>query len=217
MGGTGIAGARPPTARGGRNGGAIGILGRSSGLAEGGAGGGTTAAATAAGAVTTGAGGAAGAASAGAGGATTTGTTGGGGGGGALAITGASATLGAASGGASGRARSTTGLGECSISAVMVIGALEGARITATAACSCSLSWMVDSCSESSPESLPGVDSTASKPKWRRIEFAKSSSSELECVFLSSTPSTGSRSIILPGLTSSSLASSLIRILLIDA
>ena len=212
MGGTGIAGARPPTARGGRNGGAIGILGRSSGLAEGGAGGGTTAAATAAGAVTTGAGGAAGAV-----GAATTGTTGGGGGGGALAITGASATLGTASGGASGRARSTTGLGECSISAVMVIGALEGARITATAACSCSLSWMVASCSESSPESLPGVDSTASKPKWRRIEFAKSSSSELECVFLSSTPSTGSRSIILPGLTSSSLASSLIRILLIDA
>ena len=209
MGGTGIAGARPPTARGGRNGGAIGILGRSSGLAEGGAGGGTTAAAMAAGAVTTGG------AGAGAGGAATTGTTGGGGG--ALAITGASATLGAASGGAIGRARSTTGLGEFSISAVMVIGALEGARITATAACSCSLSWMVDSCSESSPESLPGVDSTASKPKWRRIEFAKSSSSELECVFLSSTPSTGSRSIILPGLTSSSLASSLIRILLIDA
>ena len=211
MGGTGIAGARPPTARGGRNGGAIGILGRSSGLAEGGAGGGTTAAAMAAGAVTTGG------AGAGAGGAATTGTTGGGGGGGALAITGASATLGAASGGAIGRARSTTGLGGFSISAVMVIGALEGARITATAACSCSLSWMVDSCSESSPESLPGVDSTASKPKWRRIEFAKSSSSELECVFLSSTPSTGSRSIILPGLTSSSLASSLIRILLIDA
>ena len=211
MGGTGIAGARPPTARGGRNGGAIGILGRSSGLAEGGAGGGTTAAAAAGGAVTTGG------AGAGTGGAATTGTTGGGGGGGALAITGASATLGAASGGAIGRARSTTGLGGFSISAVMVIGALEGARITATAACSCSLSWMVDSCSESSPESLPGVDSTASKPKWRRIEFAKSSSSELECVFLSSTPSTGSRSIILPGLTSSSLASSLIRILLIDA
>jgi len=49
----------------------------------------------------------------------------------------------------------------------------------------------------------------------RRIMSARSSSSELECVFLSLIPSSGSRSMIRPGLTSSSLASSLIRILLI--
>jgi len=49
----------------------------------------------------------------------------------------------------------------------------------------------------------------------RRTSSAMSSSSELELVFLSTTPSSGRRSIITLGLTSSSRASSLMRILLI--
>ena len=49
-----------------------------------------------------------------------------------------------------------------------------------------------------------------------RIRRARSSSIELEWVFLSWTPRFGSASMIALGLTSSSLASSLIRILLID-
>ena len=52
-------------------------------------------------------------------------------------------------------------------------------------------------------------------PKRRRIWSATSSSRELECVFLSATPSSGSRSRMTLGLTSSSRASSLMRILLI--
>lgn len=52
--------------------------------------------------------------------------------------------------------------------------------------------------------------------KWLRMRRARSSSIELEWVFLSWTPRFGSASMIALGLTSSSLASSLIRILLID-
>jgi hypothetical protein len=51
--------------------------------------------------------------------------------------------------------------------------------------------------------------------KRRRTSSATSSSSELECVFLSLTPSSGNSSRMTFGLTSSSRASSLIRILLI--
>lgn len=72
---------------------------------------------------------------------------------------------------------------------------------------------------EASPEpdppapEKPGTVVTGSNPKRFRIALATSSSSELECVFRAlSTPSSGSRSIILPGLTSSSRANSLIRI-----
>ncbi len=50
--------------------------------------------------------------------------------------------------------------------------------------------------------------------RWRSFS-ATSSSSELECVFFSATPSSGSMSRMTLGLTSSSRASSLIRILLI--
>ncbi len=46
----------------------------------------------------------------------------------------------------------------------------------------------------------------------RRSSSATSSSSELECVFLSATPSSGNRSRMTLGLTSSSRASSLMRI-----
>jgi hypothetical protein len=49
----------------------------------------------------------------------------------------------------------------------------------------------------------------------RRSCSATSSSSELECVFLSVTPNSGNRSRMMLGLTSSSRASSLMRILLI--
>jgi len=54
-----------------------------------------------------------------------------------------------------------------------------------------------------------------STPNWRRTRSATSSSNELECVFLSATPSSGNSSRIRMGLTSRSRASSLIRILLI--
>jgi hypothetical protein len=61
-----------------------------------------------------------------------------------------------------------------------------------------------------------GFSGSAPLPiRWRTCS-ATSSSSELECVFLSSTPSSGRRSIIKLGLTSSSLASSLMRILLMS-
>ncbi len=56
---------------------------------------------------------------------------------------------------------------------------------------------------------------TGVTPKCLRISSATSSSTELECVFFSETPSSGNSSRILFGFTSSSLASSLIRILLI--
>ena len=52
-------------------------------------------------------------------------------------------------------------------------------------------------------------------PRRRRSSKVTSSSSELECVFLSVTPSSGRSSSITLGLTSSSRASSLMRILLI--
>lgn len=53
-------------------------------------------------------------------------------------------------------------------------------------------------------------------PNSRRTFSATSSSIELECVLRSKTPSPGRRSIIRFGLTSSSLANSLMRILLIE-
>jgi hypothetical protein len=54
-----------------------------------------------------------------------------------------------------------------------------------------------------------------STPKCFRTRYATSSSIELECVFFSVTPKSGRRSIITFGLTSSSRASSLIRIFFI--
>ncbi len=58
--------------------------------------------------------------------------------------------------------------------------------------------------------------SGTSKPNKRRNLIATSSSMELECVFFSATPSSGSRSRISWALTSSSRASSLIRIFFIE-
>lgn len=62
------------------------------------------------------------------------------------------------------------------------------------------------------PSSPPGMSPRVMR--WRSFS-ATSSSSELECVFFSATPSSGSMSRMTLGLTSSSRASSLIRILLI--
>lgn len=65
--------------------------------------------------------------------------------------------------------------------------------------------------------SIRGAAGSPSSPaaiRWRSFS-ATSSSSELECVFLSATPSSSNRSRRTLGLTSSSRASSLIRILLI--
>lgn len=59
-----------------------------------------------------------------------------------------------------------------------------------------------------------GAPSSPRVMRWRSFS-ATSSSSELECVFFSATPSSGSMSRMTLGLTSSSRASSLIRILLI--
>ena len=92
-----------------------------------------------------------------------------------------------------------------------------GGSCAATRAGGCSVSIGAISSSSSStairdPESGTGP----SKPKWRRTAAATSSSSELECVFLSCTPNSGNKSRIRLGFTSSSRASSLIRILLMD-
>jgi hypothetical protein len=71
----------------------------------------------------------------------------------------------------------------------------------------------------SSPRSVRAVradDVCASEPRmWARTFSASCSSSELECVFFSVTPTSGSASRIALLLTSSSLARSLIRTLLI--
>lgn len=57
-----------------------------------------------------------------------------------------------------------------------------------------------------------GTVVTGSNPKCFRIALATSSSRELEWVLRLSTPSSGNKSMIFPGLTSSSRANSLIRI-----
>lgn len=62
---------------------------------------------------------------------------------------------------------------------------------------------------------LEGAGPDASSATRSRMARARSSSRELEWVFFSAMPSSGSRSMILLGLTSSSRANSLIRILLI--
>lgn len=68
------------------------------------------------------------------------------------------------------------------------------------------------------PASLSGSRGASGSPERRsRMASTTSSSTELECVFFSFTPSSGRRSIITLGLTSSSLASSLMRVLLINS
>ena len=74
--------------------------------------------------------------------------------------------------------------------------------------------WRAGSCRATG--SSCSVSSETPIPATRRRRFSTtSSSSELECVFLSVTPSSGSKSRMTLGLTSSSRASSLMRILLI--
>ena len=72
------------------------------------------------------------------------------------------------------------------------------------------------SCSACGSSSIRYRLTLGSSFRWFRMRRARSSSIELEWVFLSWTPRFGSASMISLGLTSSSLASSLIRILLID-
>ena len=70
--------------------------------------------------------------------------------------------------------------------------------------------------SDSRPEErAPLLDAASADLKWARTFSASKSSSELECVFFSVTPTAGSTSRIALLLTSSSRARSLIRILLI--
>ena len=95
---------------------------------------------------------------------------------------------------AAGRAVSGAGSGGCG-------------RASRTGSC-----WIV--CSRSSPAGAEDSPNAPAATRWR-ICSATSSSSELECVFFSVTPSSGNRSRMMFGLTSSSRASSLMRILLI--
>ena len=62
----------------------------------------------------------------------------------------------------------------------------------------------------------PGAGCPCGKSRLRNSS-ATSSSTELECVFFSCTPSSGSMSMITPGFTSSSRASSLILIFFIES
>jgi hypothetical protein len=73
-------------------------------------------------------------------------------------------------------------------------------------------SWVAGSWASEAEDPPPSPPCSATR---RRTSRTTSSSSELEWVFLSATPSTGRRSRITLGLTSSSRASSLMRILLI--
>lgn len=71
------------------------------------------------------------------------------------------------------------------------------------------------SCTRPFDASVPS-DGVVERVRRCRKIIATSSSTELECVFFSCTPSSGSMSMMTPGLTSSSLANSLIRIFFIE-
>lgn len=113
---------------------------------------------------------------------------------------------------------STISLGASTGASAMITGggcAGSGSRATT---CSSAVSSECSGCSEYSDSEGPrraASSTAASPPRRRRTSKAWSSSSELECVFFSEMPSSGSTSMIAWGLTSSSRASSLIRILLI--
>lgn len=92
---------------------------------------------------------------------------------------------------------------------------LAGATTTTPDSCFSSLSRRAGGVSTSSLIfAVLSLDSISSRRRRRAIDV--SSSIELECVFFSLTPSSGSMSRITPGLTSSSLASSLMRIFFIS-
>jgi hypothetical protein len=134
-------------------------------------------------------------------------------------VAGSSGSARAATGGAGGRSGGwTDGLaalgasdtgGGCSFSSSC------GSGLTATAA---SLwSELSASCGCPLEASLNAWESTPEPVRRRFSSIATSSSIELECVFFSCTPISGSISSMTPGFTSSSRASSLIRIFLIEA
>lgn len=118
-----------------------------------------------------------------------------------------------AAGGSGACVASFAGSVKGTVSVFAAWGTASGAAVTAGASVWCPDSlWVAGS--RSSPA---GSDGSAKAPDAtrRRICNATSSSSELECVFFSVTPSSGNISRMMLGLTSSSRASSLMRILLI--
>ena len=128
-----------------------------------------------------------------------------------------------ASGGRSGNAGRTgaewspaAGAGSLGASSMMGVGSLFAIELGAgrTASGAMAGGFAAASGSRPSPTGSAGSPNTPDATRCR-ICSATSSSSELECVFLSVTPSSGSRSRMMFGLTSSSRASSLMRILLI--
>jgi hypothetical protein len=122
--------------------------------------------------------------------------------------------------GAVGRAAtggSTVSLGTSGAGSAIATACAAGGCATSssiTAGCS-GISKSGSSASGSDGPRRAASSTAASPPKRRRTNRAWSSSRELECVFFSEMPSSGRTSIIAWGLTSSSLASSLMRILLI--
>ena len=123
------------------------------------------------------------------------------------ASTGFSASGGAASGWAGGTCASTTGAG-------FTGSAGAGAGRSGSAATGWASGWW---CSASSGSASVPLRSPVYSPRKKRRNFsATSSSTELECVFFSVTPSSGSLSRIRWALISRSRASSLMRIFFID-
>ena len=189
--GIGVAGAGGATAAGagatGRGGAGIGADG------GGGAGG-----FSAAGATTTGRGGATG----------STGAAGGATGAGAAGLGAGVATAGlAATGGAAGRAGAAT----ASFCCVMALSTSPGREMWDR-----SILVLISSSPRNGRVGLAGCEDASDEPrKWARTFSASCSSSELECVFFSVTPTIGNTSRMALLLTSSSLARSLIRTLLI--
>ena len=140
-----------------------------------------------------------------------------------------------ASGGRSGNAERRSGTGGAATSAAAASGALFSGRAPSetglsiigrgasrTAADGIRLELCFSCTGAAGAGGMGSVDSTRTPipavslpPSLRRSCSTTSSSSELECVFLSVTPSSGSMSMTMPGFTSSSRANSFMRILLI--
>lgn len=123
--------------------------------------------------------------------------------------------------GAPSGARSDSGVvaGSCGGAAAgaVCVSVTAGARTSAKACPSVRISSCFPS-SESSYSSRPAepLCATPEDTSRSRSDNATSSSIELECVFFSCTPNSGSRSSMTPGFTSSSRASSLILIFFIQ-
>jgi hypothetical protein len=140
-------------------------------------------------------------------GAVTAGIEGGGGGGVGLATGGATATGLAATGGAAGR----TGAAAASFFCVIAFSTSPGREM-----CDKSILVLISSSPRNGRAERAEEDCASDEPRmWARTFSASCSSSELEWVFFSVNPTSGSASRMALLLTSSSLARSLIRTLLI--